>query len=274
MQGYTHALTGAAGWIAVTSSAVVPASLTGSDIPLGYEFLDLPADAALAGILMCAGGALVPDMDHHNGTIAHSLPPVTNLMCQGVETASGGHRHMTHSLLGIIAATLLAIGASAATFETDGRTVALGAGIVAVFLVAFAIKALHIRPGRRGSVLNTSIGPWIIAVGTAGLATYFLDYQWTWLPYSMGLGALIHCLGDGLTVQGVPWLWPWNPSPPKALLRVPVLGSVVKAVWQPNGYFRVPLLGETNSIREGVFGAALGIYVVVGIAFTVTQLWG
>jgi len=272
VQGYTHALTGAAGWIALTSTAAVPASLLGTQIPLGIGLMDFPPGALLAGVVMSAGAALVPDMDHHNGTIAHSLPPVTNLLCRGVESASGGHRHFTHSLLGVIAAAVLSFFASRPTMEVGGRTTAIGAGIMAVFLVAFAIKALHIRPGRRGSILNTTVGPWIISLATAGAATYFLDYQWSWLPFAVGLGAFIHCLGDGLTTQGVPWLWPWNPAPPKALLRVPVLGAVVKLVWQDNGYFRVPALGDTNSLREGLFGALLVVYVLGATYLMVVQM--
>ena len=140
--------------------------------------------------------------------------------------------------------------------------------------VAFAMKALRIRLGSRGSILNTSLGPWIVSLGTAGLAIYFLDFQWSWLPLAVGLGALIHSLGDALTIQGVPWLWPLNPSPPKFLTRQPVVGAATKAVWQDNGYFRLALLGETTSIREGVFAGILSLHVVAAMALTTMTLAG
>lgn len=279
MQGYSHALTGAAGWLAVTSSVSIPVPdssplLAGTDLPLAANLIGATPEVALAGAIVCAGAALVPDMDHHSGTIAHSLPPLTNIACAGVETISGGHRHGTHSFLGVLAFTVLAWIASFFTVTIEGRTVAIGAGLIVVPLVAFAMKALRIRLGRRGSVLNTSLGPWIVSLGTAGAATYFLDERWTWLPIAVGLGALIHCLGDALTVQGVPWLWPWNPAPPKKLLSLPVVGSAAKATWQTNGYFRFAVLGETTSAREAIFAGILALYVIATLMMVVAGMAG
>lgn len=279
MQGYSHALTGAAGWLALTSSAPLPIPegspvLPGVEVPLGVNLLGASPEIALVGSIACAGAALVPDMDHRSGTIAYSLPPISQLACEGVETISGGHRHGTHSIIGVLAFTLLAWLASFFTVEIEGRTVAIGSGLIIVPLVAFAMKALRIRLGRRGSVLNTALGPWIASLGTAGLAVYFLDFQWTWLFLAVGLGAFIHCLGDALTIQGVPWLWPFNPAPPKRLTRTPVLGAITKSIWQNNGYFRLALLGETTSVREGIFAGMLSLYIVVSLALVTLALAG
>lgn len=273
MQGYSHALTGAAGWLAVTNSATLSLPFLGiEDLPLGANLIEAQPEVALTGAIVCAGAALVPDMDHHNGTIAHSLPPFTKIACAGISTISGGHRHGTHSIIGILAFTLLAWMASFITIDIEGRTVAIGAGLIVIPLVAFAMKGLGIRLGRGNSLLNTGIGPWIVSVGTAGLATYFLDYQWTWLPFAVGLGALIHCIGDALTVQGVPWLWPWNPAPPKNLLNLPVLGKITKATWQRNGYFRIAVLGETTSLRETIFALIVALYVIVSLTLVTGTL--
>lgn len=276
MQGYSHALTGAAGWLAITSSASAPLTFIkdGLTLPLGANLLSMQPEVALAGAVVCAGAALAPDMDHHSGTIAYSLPPFTRLVCGGVESISGGHRHGTHSLIGSAVFTLLALLASLLTIDIHGRTVALGAGVIVVPLVAFALKGLKIRLGKRDSLLSTALGPWIVSVGTAGLATYFLDYRWSWLPVAIAAGTLIHCLGDGLTVQGVPWLWPWNPAPPKLLLRLPVIGNITRIVWQPNGYFRVPVLGETSSVRETLFAALVALYVVVSVVMVGMGMMG
>lgn len=275
MKGYSHALTGAAGWLAITNAAPLPAAIFGdNDLQLGVNLLNAAPEVALTGSVLMAGGAMTPDGDHRNSTIAHSLPPLSNIACAGIEKISGGHRHGTHSLIGILAFTLLAWLASFITIEIEGRTVALGAGLVAVPLVAIAMKGLGIRLGRRGSVLNTSLGPWIVSVGTAGLATYYLDYQWTWLPLAVGLGAFVHCLGDALTIQGVPWLWPWNPAPPKKLRSLPVIGPLVKITWQNNGYFRFALLGETTSWRETIFATVVGLYVIVSMLTAMSALVG
>lgn len=277
MQGYSHALTGAAGWLALSSSAAftVPAEspvLGNVTIPLATNLLHTSPEVALTGSIVCAGAALVPDMDHHSGTIAYSLPPLTKVACAGVETISGGHRHGTHSILGILAFTLLTWIASFFTITFEGRTVAIGAGLIVVPLVAFAMKGLRIRLGSRGSILNTAIGPWIVSLATAGAATYFLDERWTWLPIAVGLGTLIHCMGDALTIQGVPWLWPWNPAPPKKLLSLPIVGLFVKNAWQRNGYFRFDILDETGSVREVIFSGLVTLYVVVALMIVTAVL--
>ena len=289
MQGYTHALTGSAGWLALTTSFSVPIPekfpellptiggaalplIGGASLPLSANPFDASLQTALAGSVLCAGGALAADMDHHNGTIAHSLPPLTGVACRVVSIISGGHRHGTHSLIGIAAFMILTWLASFVTIEVEGRTVALGAGLIAVPLVAFAMKGLGVRLGSNGSILNTFLGPWIVSVGTAGLATYYVDYQWTWLPLAVGLGVFSHILGDMLTTQGVPWLWPWNPSPPKSLTRLPAVGTVTKIVWQNNGYFRVHVLGTTTSTREVVFSVLVAVHVLYLLAMVTLAL--
>lgn len=275
MQGYSHALTGAAGWLMATTAVHVPLGFLGYPgvaVPLSANLFVTPVETALIGAVVCAGAAMLPDTDHPQGSIAHSLPPVTQLLCHGVNHVSGGHRHGTHSFVGVAAFMVVALLASVIVVPVQGRTVAVGAGIVAVLLTAFAVKALRVKPGGRGSVLNTAIGPWVISVLTAGAATYLLDYRWEWLAFAVGWGAFIHIVGDGLTTQGVPWLWPWNPKPPRVVLRLPVVGPVIRIVWQDNGYFRIPLLGDTDSLREKVFGVVLTGYIVVVVLMTILSV--
>lgn len=240
MMGYSHAVTGAAGWLAITST---------SGAALGiYD----PGSTAvvLAGSVLCAGAAMAPDADHGQASIAHSLPPVTKWMAQGIGVVSGGHRHGTHSFIGVAVFALFTYLMSFWVTDIEGRTAALGSGLIAVFLVAFATKTfgLHrsIGTGFVGDILGTAAGPWLVALGTAGVATYYFDERWSWLPLCMAVGTFIHVLGDGLTVQGVPWLWPWNPKPPKWVKDNPIL----KQLWLPNGYFRLPLLGSTGGSEE------------------------
>lgn len=68
MMGYGHAAMGAAGFLALTSS---------SSLALGIAPQPLPVVAA--GALLTAGAALLPDLDHHDGTIAKSVPAVGSL---------------------------------------------------------------------------------------------------------------------------------------------------------------------------------------------------
>lgn len=257
MEGYTHALSGAAGWMAVTSSSAVALGAWEQSTPV-----------VLGGAVVCAGWALWPDADHADATIAHSLPPVTNIMARGIGTLSGGHRHGTHSLIGIVVFTVIAALAALPTAEIHGKTVPIGSLIITVLCVAFASKSLGLNKGwaPRGvarDIVESSMGSWVLALGAAGAVTWFLDYKWTWLPQCAALGVFIHILGDFLTPQGVPWLWPWNPKPPRWW------PSPLGWFWHRNGYFRIPLLGKTQGrakgrrvvTREHLLATVLGLYV-------------
>lgn len=285
MMGYSHAVTGAAGWLAITSTSSLALGVYG------------PGSSAviLAGSLLCAGAAMAPDADHGQASIAHSLPPVTRWMAQGIGALSGGHRHGTHSIIGVAVFTLFTWLMSFWVIDVDGRTVALGSGIMAVFLVAFATKTfgLHrsLGTGVVGDILGSGIGPWIVALGTAGAATWYLDERWAWLPVCMAVGCFIHVLGDSLTVQGVPWLWPWNPKPPQWVRD----SAALRMLWMPNGYFRFPVLGRTGggndvgvlavlgggrgarhktSWQETLFIGVVTLYALYLIAYEFIQLFG
>ncbi len=259
MQGYSHALTGAAGWLAVT---------TGSVAALGI--IHVPPATIIELTVVSAGAALLPDLDHPNGAIAHALPaltlgPVTVLpsptkgLCELIGRISGGHRHATHSILGVALFAGAAYAASLFHLRIHGHTLAFGAGLFALLMTAFAIKALHLFKGlglggASGVLARSWLGPWVASLAFAGWITWRgLGAAWLWLPFAVTLGALIHNLGDSLTVEGVPWLWPFHPGPPSEALAV---------VWQDNGYFRSPVLGHTHSVRESLFDVAVGLYVL------------
>src|SRR4051812_31713954 len=91
MMGQTHVLSGCVAWLAA--------------IPLLPQLgLPLTPVQLAAGAALCAGGAMLPDIDHHDGTIANTFGPVTRLLCKAVSAVSGGHRHATHSILFAVAA--------------------------------------------------------------------------------------------------------------------------------------------------------------------------
>jgi len=153
----------------------------------------------------------LPDFDHKNSTAAHSLGPVTRLLSGAVSLVSFGHRKATHSLLAVFGAFV-----GVQWLVNNHYTMALLA------LICFTV-ALFIRtclPGfsdtvnskinanatkKRGAAL--SLG----AIVPAFLLTTYLMYASTslfWVAYPVALGVLIHILGDALTPQGVPLLWP------------------------------------------------------------------
>src|SRR5699024_7224958 len=83
--------------------------------------------------------------------------------------------------------------------------------------------------------------------------------QLWWLPLSVGMGCAIHILGDVLTAQGCPLLWPWRPSP---LVETPL--------WKKNGHFALPALGNAGSMREWVLVMAMNAYLLIVLAETLS----
>src|SRR5690625_1396087 len=134
MRGAQHAACGAAAWVAVASDYGIPInaitiplaetfgwlSWLPETLPLGLGMLDAGPAGVLLGSVICAGAALLPDIDHHNASIAHSLPPLTTAMARLFQTASGGHRNGTHSILGILFFGLIALFAGFLAVENVG----------------------------------------------------------------------------------------------------------------------------------------------------------
>jgi len=241
--GGHHAATGAAAWVAFTSTA--PYALGIHPVsPLGV----------VAGSLVCAGAALLPDADHPSATIAQSLPPVSTVLTRWVSAISGGHRHGTHSLLavGVFSALAYAAGLVQINLPHFGPT-AFGAAVTSMVLVAFAAKALKLIRGAWSG--------WILGIFVSLLVAIVSPTDWNWLPWAVGLGTFVHLVGDAMTTGGVPWLWPWVPKPPKWWRKAVVL----RDIWHPNGYAGLPVLGNAGSTREWILLVPVSLYAVVGV---------
>ena len=188
MMGYGHATMGAAAYLALTSTSALALSVTPQDVP-----------TMATGALLTAGAALLPDIDHHSATIAKTVPSArflrwtliaspTEHVARAVERVSGGHRHMTHSLIGIAVATAAAIPLALlhlpASWVTrllgwvgvhlhpnqvgGGAGTNLGVLMVSVFLAAVASKALELNQVSGGDlmalIMRTWLGLWIIGL--------------------------------------------------------------------------------------------------------------
>ncbi|MER7556815.1 metal-dependent hydrolase [Nocardioides sp. NPDC126508] len=256
MMGGHHAASGAAAWIAVTSSA-----------PIAFGWYPGVSDiGVMTGTLVCAGAALLPDADHHNGTIAHSLPPVSEGLTRIVGQVSGGHRNGTHSILGVLAFTALAWGAGKLSLETEHfGSVLIGPGIMCVLLVAFAMDALKLT--RKGVHW-----PWIPAVALAAVIAVFAPEEWWWMPFSVGLGCVVHLLGDFLTTMGIPLFWPIAPKPPRWVRRNKWLPF--DNMWTRGGNFALPILGDAGSVREWIVMTPISLYAIVGFGWALMSQMG
>lgn len=307
MMGGSHAISGAAAWVAVTSTG-----------PLMLGISPLPPQGIILGSVVAAGAALLPDFDHHSGTAAYSLPPLTKVMARSVANISGGHRHGTHSILGILVATAIASLLSLIKIPVDlpieghSGVLNLGSAIVMLFCAALGLKALKLTKG------SGWLWPWTYSLGMAGMVAVFAPSEFGWLTLAVGLGCLVHCLGDMLTVGGWPIFYPFYPKHPRWLRSI-VRGAVSPAAyftefkglpmtWNPmtwvihlcqfvghlmlyiprfgfgwfikmtlgkiwydrNGFFAIPLLGTTGGFREWVFASVLLTpYASLGIMWAV-----
>ncbi|WP_328540034.1 metal-dependent hydrolase [Streptomyces sp. NBC_00344] len=233
MMGPAHSLSGAAAWLGVGAAAAA----------YGHP---MPWPVLVVGALISAGAALAPDLDHKAATISTAFGPLSHGMCAIVDTIAGavykatrgkgdprrtgGHRTLTHTWLW---AVLLGAGASAAAVF-GGRWAVLA--ILFVHLV-LAIEGLLWRAARGTSSdvlvwLLGAAGAWILAgiLDKPGNGSDWLftdpGQAYVWLGLPIVLGALVHDIGDALTVSGCPILWPiplgrkhWYPVGPPKFMR-------------------------------------------------------
>jgi len=211
MLGPSHALSGAAVWLAGTFA-----------LEQFAHYHQSPVQIAI-GTAMCAGGALVPDLDlsgrvttdQGGATVAHTFGVVSLFFVECIEKISlgiyditktrkdprrhNGHRTFTHTLLFNLA---LGYGVFEACVHY-GKTAVL----VTLFLAfAFALRGLFPSWSKRAG--------WIIVTAAAGYATYWADAHlplkngYPLLGIAIGVGGIVHLLGDMITSHGCPAFWP------------------------------------------------------------------
>lgn len=197
MMGPTHVATGAAAWLAGCAAATVLGSPPGV-----YQLV--------VGTALCAWGAMWPDIDHPSSSVAYSLGWPTRRLAEVVAWAGrrlhadtrlpadvrdlDGHRTITHTVLFAVL-SLVGFGWLASSGQPWARVTTL---VVIAWAAATALRALGVR-GTSRAVLTGAV--------------VFTAWWWPapsgwWLGYAIGLGALVHSLGDRETNQGVPLAFP------------------------------------------------------------------
>ncbi|WP_108664416.1 metal-dependent hydrolase [Euzebya rosea] len=182
MQAKGHALSGAATFLAVAPT------------------LSIPPAAVLVGTLLCAGAATAPDLDHPGSTITRTGGLATRAVGVAIRALAGGHRQATHSLLFVAAA------ASAVHLFVVGPPAVVPAAAIVGGLVAVAGPLLAASFGGRVSLLGFVVA----AAGCAGLVLGGRVPINDWFTVAVAGGLLVHVVGDMLTPEGVPLLWPWR----------------------------------------------------------------
>jgi len=198
MMGRDHALSGA-----VAVAALAPE-------------LHVTVSHLAAAVVLGAGAGVLPDIDHPDSTISRSFGFLTEWFAWVVDRISGGHRHGTHSVIGIATFTAGAWGAG--LFQlSEPKAMQSGhlgfswhivpAALVLALLYSAALRALHIG-GHFGDLLG--IGAALVTVFTGADLTQLTVWSWhlPLLAVVTALGCAAHIAGDELTHGGCPLFWP------------------------------------------------------------------
>lgn len=258
VMGPTHALSGAAVWL---SGAALSLPVVG----------DASLPVVVVGAAVCAGSALLPDVDCPGslslrdgstavrafgvagqvvGQLASRVSLLVYNLTRGRRDAarSGGHRTLTHTAVFAAAmGALVSAGAAApGTVQLGGRSwavgqlVALGVMWVSLHLALFGLfeRWAKRQRARYGLVAVMLLSLLLTAATAAALPGRPGGYPW--LGLAVGVGVAMHCLGDAVTKQGVPFLWPlairgkrwWEITLPR-FLRIRAGGAFESAVLMP-----------------------------------------
>lgn len=211
MMGPSHALSGAASWLAGSWAL---------DHFAGYEQSPL---AVAVGTTVCAGAALLPDLDlsgkvtrnKGGATVARTFgvfslfaAEVIEKVSLGVYTATklsrdprrtNGHRTFTHTLpfAGLVGWGTTTLAA------TYGKWAVVG---IVFFMAGLALRGLFDEWAERAGWLIVTLCSAVIAFLTA--ANLPGDRGYPMLGFAVGVGCVVHLLGDMITRNGVPILWP------------------------------------------------------------------
>jgi membrane-bound metal-dependent hydrolase YbcI (DUF457 family) len=254
MMGPSHALSGAAAWLAGSWAL---------DTFVGYHQSPL---AVGIGATVCAGGALLPDLDlsgkvtrnQGGATVARTFGVFSLFVAEVIEKVSlgvysatrlrhdphrhNGHRTFTHTLP---FAALIGWGTTALCTHY-GKWAVVG---IIFFMAGLALRGLFDEWAERAGWVIVTLCSAVIATFTA--ANLPGDRGYPMLGFAVGFGCFVHLLGDIITSAGVPILWP-----------IPTGRRMWRMIGVPNG-IAVRVGGKTETI---VLRTAFTLVALLAIA--------
>ena len=258
MMGPSHALSGAAVWLAGSWALNQFAGYHQSPLAIGV------------GTLVCAGGALLPDLDlsgkvtrnQGGATVARTFGVFSLFIAECIEKVSlgvytatklsrdprrnNGHRTLTHTLP---FAALIGWGTTALCTHF-GKWAVIG---VVFFMAGLALRGLFDHWAERAGWLIVTIAAGTIAFVTG--ANLPGDRGYPMLGLAVGVGCFVHLLGDMITKNGVPILWP-----------IPLNRRMWRMVGIPNGIaVKVGGRGEVLVLRT--LFTIIALLAIFGLAY-------
>ena len=234
--GPTHAMSGLAAWAAVTALADT------------HAIGQLSPKTWVVGATLAAGAALLPDIDHPKSTVAATFGAISQAISAAVSGFSGvvyrltrtkkdsdregTHRGFTHT---VVFALLAGIATTAVVQSSHGGAL----GVLMFFFAGLAVRGIaHTWSARSDALL----------IGLASLLLTAACCAWTGnqptqaaaFGVAVMIGCIAHFIGDAITEQGCPMLWPvplggktWYPVAPPKKLRMTTGGTVEMAIIGP-----------------------------------------
>jgi membrane-bound metal-dependent hydrolase YbcI (DUF457 family) len=163
------------------------------------------------GVVLSAGAGVLPDIDHPDSSMALSFGFLTNSFSWLVEHVSGGHRHLTHAILGVIIAHRGRVAAywyqlvyripRSRTSRSPGTWSRLASSSRCCTPALRALKVAHHAD--------------LIAIAGAAATVYtgadliqLTQWHIPLIGLATALGCVAHIAGDELTHAGCPLLYP------------------------------------------------------------------
>ena len=204
--------------------------------PLGIvDYTDVTVLAATT--VIAAGAGVLPDLDHPDARPSRHFGILSKMLAKGINSASGGHRVGTHTLM---CAALMGLLTWVVTRVPEPYNM-IAAAIACGFCASVGLALVGPSMGFRMS----PVADVVIGLGTGA---------WTWFQFdriSSALwaiaagGVLVHILCDAVTKGGVPFFMPFTRK------RFAL------------GLFRVGGIGESIASIVGFLGLGAACYYVV-----------
>lgn len=179
--------------VAVATSTLATVSYASESVATWVQ--GHPFEVAL-GLIMVAGGCLIPDLDHHGSTMTKKLGWVGWLLHHALAALGVKHRGFLHSaFFGLLCGLFFAVlGILASAFPVFGEFYPYIMLPVFLFFAAITFGFIFGKKGRNPAILV------IIAFGYVyGVSQGQVDLTGIWLPIAAMVGPLLHDVGDLLT---------------------------------------------------------------------------
>lgn len=252
VMGPTHAMSGAAFWLTASALGTSIAALNTSSLPV-----------ILLGTAVCAGAALAPDIDSGRSTVVNSFGALGRIgyhLANGASVSvhsatrtkydrevSNGHRTLFHTLaMALLVGGLVSLGSSLpGTVEIFGKVFPTGQLFSLIVMGLFLHLALAGLFEKQVKKYRKKFGPYVLMASSAAITipiAFILpeNEKYQWLGIAVGLGWMMHILGDAITKMGSPVLWPlkikgkrWYDVALPSFLRITAGGRFEKAVLLP-----------------------------------------